>query len=361
MARIINKTERETRPIKWIREQVKDGLLTVDHSFQRNYVWAMKHKIRLIESVLVGTPIPEIFIWEGDTDIDSGETELSIVDGQQRIGAIISYINGEFGLSKRSLEFIEADYAEKSFKDLSPAQKKHIWNYPFRINIIKSDVDREEIVDVFIRINSTGFTLNPQELRHARFEGLFLKLAEEIRRFKFWDKYSIFSETDTVRMRDIQFISSILIFFRMGIESETTQSNINRMYDLYEEEYEEYDEDKRLFSDLIKLVVKVIDKNKEVKNFLSVKTHLYTLFIVLYGYLSQDKKLLKKHMRNYRKFSRAYENFIAADKDPETPEEKALNEYWEGVFEGTQKKMNRVKRFNVLQKWMDGDLTHWAN
>lgn len=84
----------------------------------------------------------------------------------------------------------------------------------------------DEIAKLFLRLNRTNTTLNPQELRNAEFNGEFLRLAEEIAQNEFWDNYKIFTQSDIRRMQDIQFISTLLIFLRMGIEQDNTQNQL---------------------------------------------------------------------------------------------------------------------------------------
>lgn len=93
----------ENQTIKWIATEFNNGNLYVDDSFQRRYVWLKKHQIRLIETILMGYVIPEIYIWKVGTNPDTGDTKFSIVDGQQRIGAIVSFLNGDFKLNKAYL------------------------------------------------------------------------------------------------------------------------------------------------------------------------------------------------------------------------------------------------------------------
>lgn len=118
--------------IKWLYSMNKDGLLKVDNSFQRNYVWINKNKIKLLETILLGFSIPEIYLWNIGTDPDTGNTEYSIIDGQQRSGAIISFINGDFKLSENYLDkksnifnFIK----NKHFAQLDNVFKQAIWSY----------------------------------------------------------------------------------------------------------------------------------------------------------------------------------------------------------------------------------------
>ncbi len=340
----------ETKNVKWIVDNLNHGLLFVDNSFQRNYVWLLKHQIRLIETILIGFPIPEIYIWSFDTDPDTGETKYSIVDGQQRFGAVKDFINGKFRLVTKFLEFKKANYANKNFRQLEREERNLIWKYPFTIRIIKENVKKTDIVKMFLRLNSTNMTLNPQELRKAEFGGLFLRLADEIADNTFWEKYNVFSRSQIRRMTDIQFMSSILMFFRLGIEEETTQRNINRVYDLYNKKYEEYDEDKKMFLKTIKGLRKFINScETEAVYFLRKQTHLYTLIVTIYYIYKKQKTISLKHIKNFKILTAIYYSDTFRGSQYTAEQKRLYREYKKLSLEGTQRKANRMRRSEVMR------------
>ena len=263
----------ESHTIKWAIDLMRANLLTVDNSFQRNYVWLEKHQIKLIETILMGFPIPEIYLWQKDTDAQTGAMKLSIIDGQQRLGAILDFINDEFALTSSILdeENVKSEFTGKKFSELKDEFKSAIWKFKLSVRFVNESVQRADVVTMFLRLNSTNMTLNPQELRNAEFEGLFIKAAAEISENAFWESHSIFNVQDLRRMNDIQFISSILMFFRLGIGEDTTQANFNKVYDLYNKEYKEKDEDQKLFYSIVSETEKVIAGNKEIEKFLKKK------------------------------------------------------------------------------------------
>lgn len=91
-----NKFTRNTMKITAIYNGFKDGTLVVDRTYQRKTVWGVKDNIRLIETILLKLIIPEIFLWDFDTDPNNGATITHIVDGQQRINAIFDFIAGKY-------------------------------------------------------------------------------------------------------------------------------------------------------------------------------------------------------------------------------------------------------------------------
>ena len=165
--KLIDYIDIQPQTVKWLFDLDEKGLLMVDNSFQRNYVWTKKNQVQLIESVLTGCPIPEIYLWNTGTNEDTGNTCYSIVDGQQRTGAIFQYISNGFKLTESALSTSNACYdrvKKRLFKDLEVDDKKAVWAYVFSVQIIRNDVNREDIVNMFLRLNSNNLTLNPQEL-----------------------------------------------------------------------------------------------------------------------------------------------------------------------------------------------------
>ena len=328
----------ENKDSKWIFDQFKQDLLFVDNSFQRRYVWQEKHKIKLIETILLGYVIPEIYLWNVATDSETGDTKRSIVDGQQRLGALVAFINNEFKLKKSLLDNKEASYAGKNFSELSPADRNKIWNYSFSLRIILADVPRETIVKLFLRLNSTDKSLNPQELRNAEFNGMFLKTAEEIAGYEFWRKYKIFSADNIRRMVDIEFISSILIFLRLGIASEVTQAAINKAYDLFDQIYDEAEADKEIIFNILKEIEIIIEMDQCILPYLKKNTHLYTIIVVIYKALSIKGNLEDNNRMRMIDFYKIYE---------ENQDDNAIK-YKSLMAEGTRNKQSRINRSQLL-------------
>ena len=344
----------EQHTIKWTIDLMKKNLLSVDNSFQRNYVWLQKHQIKLIETILLGFPIPEIYLWQRDTNAETGDTMLSVIDGQQRLGAVLDFINESFPLKSKILdkENQKASFSGRTFAELDDDQKNAIWKFKLSIRFVSENVNREDIVKMFLRLNSTSMSLNPQELRNAEFDGLFLQLAAELSENPFWIEHSIFNAQDRRRMTDIQFISSILMFFRLGISEDTTQINFNRVYDLYNEEYEEINDDRTLFGEILSEVNKLINDEKEVEKFLKKKTHLYTLFLVIYYFLKKQGGVTEKQIASYKKFVDTYNNPELLAAFPLELQENIL-EYKKLSSTGTQGKTNRLRRYEIVRQILE--------
>jgi len=158
----------------------KDDLI-ITPEYQRAYRWNIDQKTKFIESILLGIPIPPIFVAEDD----NGKWEL--VDGLQRISTILSF----FGLLKN-------DYHQKNFFKLSQTEltnnylenvdinnlsaklKRTIERAVCRVEILRWDSDFDMRYELFNRLNTGSSPLKEQEIRNCIFTGSFNKLLREL-------------------------------------------------------------------------------------------------------------------------------------------------------------------------------------
>lgn len=206
------------------------------------------------------------------------------------------------------------------------------------------DVSREEIVKMFLRLNSTDKSLNPQELRNAEFNGEFLDNAQKISKLDFWEKHKIFGADSIRRMKDIEFISSLLIFLRNGIESEITQTAINKMYDLFNDEYKEKTSDYNTVVVILNEIQSIIDYDPNTLKVLSKTTHLYTLFTLTYLMISQQTQFTDAQKQLISQF---YQQYLEGYS--ETP----IDDYRNSSKEATNSKQSRIARLKALRSYLE--------
>lgn len=350
--KLIEQIDIQPQNTKWLYDLHEKGLLIVDNSFQRNYVWTQKNQIQLIESILIGYPIPEIYLWNTGTDENTGDTKYSIIDGQQRCGAIFQFIANNYKLKSIHLNSENPKLnkiEDRLFKDLETDDKKAIWSYIFSIRLVRSNVERLSIVNMFLRLNSNNMTLNPQELRNAEFEGEFMLLSSKISELDFWDRNKIFSLSDRRRMRDVSFVSTLLVFLKKGIEEDISNKNLNQIYDLYNNDYPDKDKDKHKFNEIIDEIDRIIDNNEERIKILKRQVHFYSLFTVIFDLLNSQNSLTEKEISSYRNFIDNYNNDELLSKYFKTEMVDIYN-YKSLSKEGTRQKSNRFNRHRALKK-----------
>ncbi|WP_045859553.1 GmrSD restriction endonuclease domain-containing protein [Teredinibacter purpureus] len=350
--KLIESIDIQPQTIKWLSDLHNSGLLVVDNSFQRNYVWTKKNQVQLVESILMGYPIPEIYLWNTGTDENSGDTCYSIVDGQQRTGAVFQFIANSFKLADSALNESNECYdrvKNRFFKDLETEEKKAIWAYVFSVRVIRNSVSRENIVTMFLRLNSNNLTLNPQELRNAEFEGEFMKVTSYLSELDFWNDNRLFGIADRRRMRDISFISTLLVFMKQGIQEDIRNDNLNTIYDLYNDSYPSKDDDVERFKSVLEQIGRVIEGNNERIKILRRQVHLYSLFTAIYEVTIDQSQLSHSQVNNYRDFIDNYDNdelleryFSDCIAD--------IYQYKSFAKEGTRDKGNRLSRHNAIKK-----------
>lgn len=332
--------------------------LIVDDSYQRRSVWSEKDKVRLIETILLQLVIPELFFWRADTDPETGASITHIVDGQQRIKAIYSFINNEFKLKSQFLldDSIKKAYANKYFRDLDTETRKTFWNYPLMIIEIDSKATRDDIITMFNRLNLTDYNLNDQEKRNS-VSGEFAALAREISNNPLWDERRLFTGPDVKRMKDVEFCASLLLLYRKGIIDQTDQSALNQAYEELQVEYKDAERDKEAVCAAIETISSFFVSDGVTK-FLRRKAQLYTLFSVVF-YMQREKIEVDQHHKDrLESFVKLYSIFdndmdlTGKITDPEKTLFDWLKKYKLASSEGLNKHTNRMIRYNVMKDFL---------
>lgn len=341
-----DRIEADSKRLSWINENSKANAIYVDNSFQRRSVWVEKNKVRLIESILTGYPIPELYFWAQPSDPTTGHAKFSVVDGQQRIRAIRQFIGDDLRLYEKHLDDDNksASFANKIFSELGNDQKRVIWDYKLEIRTIPSDISKSAIKKMFLRLNETDKSLNPQELRHAEFNGEFIKACEELANKTFWNKWNVFSPAQIRRMGDIQTCSRFLIFLRRGFDGEISQSAINTMYDHYNDTYSSKQADVDLCESVIERINQLFNEDEKLAKFFKTQVHLYSLFIAILIFIQQKKKLsVVRTGENLSTFVNLYKL-----NDEDTDIENELTRYRLASNEGMLKKSSRELRVKKI-------------
>jgi uncharacterized protein with ParB-like and HNH nuclease domain len=223
--------------ISWQR----NGSLILSPSFQRRPVWNQSAKSYLIDTVVKGLPIPIIFIRE-KSDLRNLEPSREIVDGQQRLRTLISYIQPNL-LSDlkpatdlfKVLRSHNKELGGKEFKELNTTLQQRILNYEFSVHVLPSETEDSEVLQIFARMNSTGVKLNYQELRNAKYFGEFKETMYNIgyQNLNRWRKWNIFNETDIARMSEVEEVSDLVNIMINGLKgrSQTTLDNLYKEFD----------------------------------------------------------------------------------------------------------------------------------
>ncbi|MYL54189.1 DUF262 domain-containing protein [Pontibacillus yanchengensis] len=197
------KVEREQYPIFQLKRKYDKQSIILDPDFQRAKVWKSNQQSELIESVLMGMPLPTFYLNE------SKDGNLIVVDGRQRLTTFFSYLNDEFKLGNlRILSYLNGS----KFSDLDQKLQANLEDFQLITQVIKPPTPDRIKFDIFDRVNRGGTPLNNQEMRNALYQGKASKLLNIISKSQIFKKVTT-NSINSVRMKDKYLILRTIAFY----------------------------------------------------------------------------------------------------------------------------------------------------
>lgn len=194
--------------------------LNLEPGFQRKSVWQTIDRKKLIQSILQNYPLPSVFLYKS-TDED-GRLVYDVLDGKQRLESVFMFQGlGQFRRDKFSIKMQlheDDDVEEWAWKDIQKKGHEHLIT-GYKIQTVEVSGSLDDIIELFVRINSTGKRLTGQEKRHARFfTSPFLKRAGQLaERFKkFFAESHIMTSAQLSRMKHVELIAEIMASIHNG-------------------------------------------------------------------------------------------------------------------------------------------------
>lgn len=140
-------------------QQIKDEEIDLSPEFQRDYVWKKKQRTRLVESILLGIPLPAFYFNQDSDGI------YQVVDGVQRLSTVSLFMKNAHTLDQEDLEYLKL--GGLAYEDLEPADLRRFRSTQIVVHIIEPQTPDEVKYDIFSRVNTLGSPLSAQEIRHA--------------------------------------------------------------------------------------------------------------------------------------------------------------------------------------------------
>lgn len=213
------------------------GKYNFDPPYQRRSLWTDEKKSFLIDSIIKNYPIPPIFLHQKIDDA-TGKTCYDIIDGKQRLTAIIEFIQNIIPVADEGVdEDEESPIAGMYFGELSGPQyanyKSRFWRYVIPVEYV--DTGAQQVIDsIFDRLNRNGEPLRGQELRNSSYYGSsLLNLLETLSKTPFWQ--TRLAVVDRSRMEEIEFLSELAFLVLEGEELKSNQTELDKLYDKYAE------------------------------------------------------------------------------------------------------------------------------
>jgi hypothetical protein len=209
------------RTINEFQLMFRNGQINLDPGFQRKSVWSLRDRRRLIQSIVSNYPLPSVFLYRRNS---RGKLVYDVIDGKQQLETIFMFTRQ--GRFKRDWFDVRLELNEDEGLDW--------WNWrdirryhghvrhaieSYKIQTVEVTGSLSEIIDLFVRINSTGKRLTSGEKRHARFyDSRFLKEAAWlVARFQnYFLREGILSRTQLDRMKGTELVAELLMSIHQG-------------------------------------------------------------------------------------------------------------------------------------------------
>jgi hypothetical protein len=233
-----------------------------------------------VDTILLGYPSPPIFLIELIDEL--GVARYSVVDGKQRLLTIFGFMNNEFPVGAKSqIENLRGLYYEGLPRD----KRADFVRCRFSVEYLPSESETE-IADIFDRLNRNVKKLTPQELRHARFDGVFIGVAENLSEWldaQFSKQFPRFTDSSRRQMKDVELTSSLLLYLEEGVKS-YSKDDLDRAFADRDETWENSAEIQQEFQQVVGFIKDMAsnpDAASIVQSRLRNQADFYSLFAAI--------------------------------------------------------------------------------
>lgn len=243
------KFEIESKTIAEFKRLNEANALILQPEYQRKVVWPDQAKVSLMETILLGFPIPEIYLAYETTE--DGEETASVVDGQQRLTALIEFIENQYELHNLEDEELRKNFEGLKFVDLPGETRQAFFQYRFPIRRL-SNMDDSFVREVFARVNRVNMVLTKQELRNALLPGPFNDFLKDAAEHELASISGLFSGARAKRGGDLEFFAEVFSTCLFGISNK--KSEIDERYDRISNDFESFQDRSLVFLELLQFL-----------------------------------------------------------------------------------------------------------
>ncbi|MGW3559191.1 DUF262 domain-containing protein [Streptomyces sp. NPDC000963] len=337
--------------IAWFNDLHRRGLINLDPPYQRRSVWNQAYREYFIETILLGYPAPAIFLHE---DIQSdGTASYDVVDGKQRLTAIFEFIEGAFPVAEDSkLERHQGKY----FSSIDEDTRKLFWTYQFLVEYLPT-TDEGTLNNVFDRINRNVAKLTRQELRHAKFDGIFARAAEamtELVATKLPAGVPHFAPMSRRQMKDVELVAQLLLLIENGPQA-FSQDELEQAYSDRDSEWEDETSAQATFTEVIAFLSDLF-KQEPLINFPAPVRRIKNQadFYSLFGSVVNLKHSLE--LPSAAEAAQRLANFLEiVSNEEQRGKMPAAARYYDAARSASNDARQRNARIDVISKVLKGD------
>jgi Protein of unknown function DUF262 len=241
--------------------------------YQRRIVWTTQQQSYLINTILEQKPVPSIYV-RHSIEISSGRSMREVVDGQQRLAAVLDYAADKFAARHPDHE------KPVKFMQLTPKQRHQFLTTGLSVGYLLG-ADDSDVIEIFGRINSVSKKLSPPEKRNANFSGEFKQFCvkQASQRVDFWRNHNIFTALQIARMVEMQFVSELVMNMLDGLQ-DYSPKRIDAFYEKNDVKFAKEAEVTRRFDATFGLLVSLSDTTLRDTIF-SRPPIFFSLFLIL--------------------------------------------------------------------------------
>ncbi|GAA1110346.1 DUF262 domain-containing protein [Nocardiopsis metallicus] len=336
--------------------QYAEGVLILRPPFQRNLVWNTEQQGFLVDSILRGLPVPEVYI-QTETSADGSESTI-VVDGQQRISACLNFIEGKIRLGGG--EELGDEWRGKTFSELEEGLQRRFRSYELVARKLPS-VGDNVLREIFRRLNKTVEAMEPQELRHAAYTGPFVKLIELASQNSLFSDLGLFSPKDYLRRRSDEFVAEISYAVISGAYP-NKKDGLDELFLAYEKQGVPagvIEDLERRFGRVISTLSPIASQMRRTR--FRNKSDFYTLFVLLAKkaeHLPVSSEALLDILQDFSErvntIKRGEGGSEASTGMSEVQKDQAASAYLRSVERAASDRLSRVRREEALDRVLSG-------
>lgn len=169
--------------VRQILDMVAEGSIDIAPEYQRHFIWGTDRQSALIESLLLGIPVPSLFM------ATNSDATWEVIDGLQRLTTIVNFLGDDETIQRinpecNRLRLESLDKLDEmnglTFGELPKSVQLHLQTRPVRITVLNDKTDKVVRFDLFERLNTGGVVLHPQEIRNCVYIGKFNNMIKEL-------------------------------------------------------------------------------------------------------------------------------------------------------------------------------------
>jgi len=272
-----NQRRHNQQTVAWFNDLYTRGLLDLEPPYQRRSVWNQAYKDAFIDTILIQYPSPAIFLYQEISP--DGQTKMHVVDGKQRLTSIFEFVSGVFPVAETAQT---TQLRGRYFEQLPADVKTSFWTYEFSVEYLPTN-EEGLINGIFERINKNTSKLTRQELRHARFSGLFIAAAELLSEWmtkSLPENFPRFDLQSRKQMKDVELVAGLLLLIEEGVGG-YSQDDLDKAFSDRDGEWPEAADTEQRFREVVEFLRQLVVNPNEAPLYrtrLRNQADFYSLF-----------------------------------------------------------------------------------